>query len=58
MPIWFSKLLFRRTDAAIHAWDGHDPQWAEFNLPARDDLQTLLSVSSEPRTDIPRYRGI
>jgi hypothetical protein len=42
MPLWLQKLLSRPSDAALLARHGHDPEWAEFNLPARGDLLALL----------------
>jgi hypothetical protein len=47
MPLWIRKFLLRPTNAVLLAQDGHDPEWAEFNLPTRGDLQALLSIRAE-----------
>jgi hypothetical protein len=47
MPLWFRKLFLRPSDEAFRVLDDHDPEWAEFNLPARSDLQALLSMPAE-----------
>ena len=47
MPLWFKKLFLRPTDEAFRMLDDHDHEWAEFNLPARSDLQALFSMPAE-----------
>jgi hypothetical protein len=47
MPLWFRKLFLRPSDAAFRVLDDHDPEWAEFNLPAHSDLQALFALPAE-----------
>jgi hypothetical protein len=55
MPQWMQK-LFGRTDYAPSATHGdYDPDWAEFNLPAGDDLRSLLGKRVAPYVQPPNH---
>jgi hypothetical protein len=42
MPLWIRKLMGRTDNALAAVQSDYDPEWAEFNLPAGDDLRSLL----------------
>jgi hypothetical protein len=46
MPFWFSSLLSIQS-AVRDAADSDLYEWAEFNLPARDELETLFRANED-----------
>jgi len=57
MPLWFKKLFLRPSHEAFRMLDDHDPEWAEFNLPASGDLQALLSMPAERNRQFDNHTG-
>jgi hypothetical protein len=43
MPLWIQNFFRGTDDLLVRASGDHDPEWAEFNLPTAQDLQSLLS---------------
>jgi hypothetical protein len=53
MPLWFKKLFLRPPQSSYSMDDGHDPQWAEFNLPADIASQCAHAAGAERAHDQP-----
>jgi hypothetical protein len=46
MPLWLNRLLLRR-GALFEAPESALHEWAEFNLPTRDNLEALLRAEED-----------
>jgi hypothetical protein len=56
MPQWLKTIFSVRKDAP-YGGDGHDPEWAEFNLPASSDLRALYVMRAERGPHAQSSRG-
>jgi hypothetical protein len=55
MPLWFKQIFLRPSNEAFRVLNDHDHEWAEFNLPARSDLQALFSLPAERKRQSDSY---